>query len=181
MLAPAPAPALAPALAPLPPQASQLALSTLPEPRPHDFSALVDRLVEARATALSGQAPQIVEAVLPNREFGAVALRFDLGGEALSVAVSSPDPDFTRAVLAAAPAPAATTADLRQDSSQPGTGQSGNAASNGQGQGQPGHAPHSQTGARTASPARSPHDEANPAAPSLTPQSDTPSSRGLFA
>lgn len=71
--------------------------------RPHDLATLVDRLVEARDTARAVQAPQTVSASLTHTDFGDIAIRFEHGGRALSVALSSPDPDFARAVQAAAP------------------------------------------------------------------------------
>lgn len=71
-----------------------------PAIRPLDFAALVDRLVEARDAA----GPQTVSLALTHTEFGKVSLRFlqDEGG--LSVAMTSPDPDFAQAVSAAIPA-----------------------------------------------------------------------------
>lgn len=119
---------------------------------PHDFATLVDRLVEARDTALAVQAPRAVTASLAHADFGDVAIRFEHRGDALSVALSSPDPDFARAVQAAAPA-------ARAD-----TGNDGNASPQRQDQ-QPGgsssQSPQSQAQQRgTGSPSRSasPHE-----------------------
>jgi hypothetical protein len=72
----------------------------------HDFTALVDRLVEAREAA----SPQSVHAAVSHREFGQVSLRFDQDGNGLSVAMSSSDPDFARAVQASATSAGAQTA-----------------------------------------------------------------------
>jgi hypothetical protein len=77
---------------------------------PHDFAALVDRLADARDTALAVQAPRAVTASIAHAEFGDVAIRFEHVGDALSVALSSPDPEFVRAVQAAAPAAQASMA-----------------------------------------------------------------------
>jgi hypothetical protein len=64
----------------------------------HDFTALVDRLVEAREAA----SPQAVHAAVSHREFGQVSLRFDQDANGLSVSMSSGDPEFARAVQASA-------------------------------------------------------------------------------
>lgn len=74
----------------------------LPEagPRPHDFTALVDRLVAARETLQ----PQSATLAVQHADFGQISLRLRHDGDALSVALTSADPDFARAV-AAAPAP----------------------------------------------------------------------------
>ncbi|MET0587036.1 MAG: hypothetical protein ABWZ75_00810 [Novosphingobium sp.] len=76
----------------------------------HDFATLVDRLVEARDTALTVQTPQSVAAAVTHSDFGEVSIRFEHRGDALSVSLASADPDFTRAVQAAAPAAQANTA-----------------------------------------------------------------------
>lgn len=70
-----------------------------PVTRPHEFAALVDRLVAAR-DALQ---PQPVSLAVQHAEFGPVQLHFrhDQGG--LSVSLASADPDFARAVSAAVP------------------------------------------------------------------------------
>lgn len=101
-----PAPALAPA-------AAQPVLAAAPQlaeggPRPHDFTALVDRLVAARDTLQ----PQSATLAVQHADFGQISLRLRHDGDALSVALASADPDFARAV-AAAPAPlvAVTTFD----------------------------------------------------------------------
>lgn len=76
--------------------------------RPHDFTALVDRLVAAR----EAMQPQSVTMAVRHAEFGAVQLRFQQDASGLSVAMSSADPDFARAVSAAAlPVQAASASD----------------------------------------------------------------------
>lgn len=98
-----------PALAPIDPQAhiepqAPAAVRAQPVPERIDFATLVDTLVRARDEAPA----QIVHAAVRHAEFGRVSLRFerddDLG---LSVAMSSADPGFARAVSAAAEAPPA--------------------------------------------------------------------------
>lgn len=84
------------------PQASPAPTAGQPHVR-HDFAALVDRLVEARDAALTVKAPQSVAAAIAHSEFGEVSIRFEHRGDALSVSLASADPDFTRAVHAAAP------------------------------------------------------------------------------
>lgn len=71
---------------------------------PRDFAQLIDRLAEAREAFRSAQAPQSVVAAIAHAEFGQVQLRFEQDGGALSVSLASPDPEFARAVQAAAPA-----------------------------------------------------------------------------
>lgn len=101
----------------------------------HDFAALVDRLVEARDAA----SPQTVSAAIRHAEFGQVSLRFDQGDNGLSVAMTSADPDFARAVQAAAPAGQTATSDNdnggNSSSSQNATGNA-SAQTQGQAQGQ---------------------------------------------
>ena len=80
---------------------------------PHDFAALIDRLVEAREAARSSVSPQAVQAAVAHADFGKVELRFEQNGAQLSVSLASSDPDFARAVQAAAPA--AQQQDLPRD------------------------------------------------------------------
>lgn len=68
--------------------------------RPHDFTALIDRLVEARDAAK----PHAATMALMHAEFGEVSLRFSQQDGALSVTMSSQDPEFKQAVNAAMPA-----------------------------------------------------------------------------
>jgi hypothetical protein len=69
---------------------------------PHDFAALVDRLIEARDAAMASQSPQVVHSTLRHADFGQVSIRFETAGDGLSASLSSPDPDFARAVQASA-------------------------------------------------------------------------------
>lgn len=98
----------------LPLQAAPAQSAAVPQaairPAPHDFAALVDRLVEARDAA--GAHP--VSAAIAHGEFGRVSLRFHQDGGALSVAMSSADPGFAPAVAAAA-ASAQTATSQQQD------------------------------------------------------------------
>lgn len=71
-------------------------------PTPHDFAALVDRLVEARDAAFATQSPQVVQSTLRHADFGQVSIRFETAGDGLSASLSSPDPEFARAVQASA-------------------------------------------------------------------------------
>lgn len=83
--------------------------------RPHDFTALVDRLVAAR----EAMQPQSVTMAVRHAEFGAVQLRFQQDASGLSVAMASADPDFARAVSAAVPpVQAASTSDTASFSQQ---------------------------------------------------------------
>ena len=102
-------------------------LSSAPVQPPHDFSALIDRLVEARDMAQASAAPGVVHAAVAHGDFGQVSLQFQQDGGGLTVALTSNDPDFARAVQAAAPAGqtatgsdqgAAPRQDPRQDSQQ---------------------------------------------------------------
>ena len=80
------------------------AATTAPAGAPHDFSTLVDRLIEARDAARPGG----VDVAVNHAEFGKVSLHFRHDETGLSVSVASADPDFARAVQAAVPAPAAS-------------------------------------------------------------------------
>jgi hypothetical protein len=77
---------------------------TAPVQPPHDFSALIDLLVEARDMAQAIAAPGVVHAAVAHGDFGQVSLQFQQDGDGLTVALTSNDPDFARAVQAAAPA-----------------------------------------------------------------------------
>ncbi len=70
---------------------------------PRDFASLIDRLVEAREAAQASLSTQSVQAALSHTEFGKVSLQFQQDGKGLTVAMTSADPDFARAVQAAAP------------------------------------------------------------------------------
>lgn len=87
---------------PSPAEPTQASVPALPEvraPRPHDFGALIDRLLAAREASQ----PQAVSLALPHAEFGRVALRFHHDEGGLSVSLASPDPDFARAAAQALP------------------------------------------------------------------------------
>jgi hypothetical protein len=73
--------------------------------QPHDFGALVDRLVEAREAAR----PHSVDLAVMNSDFGEVSLRFSHDDKGLTVSMASNDPEFTRAVGNALPADRAGT------------------------------------------------------------------------
>ena len=65
--------------------------------RPHDFAALVDRLVAAREAVQ----PRAATLTVAHAEFGPVELRFRHEERGLAVSLSSADPDFARAATAA--------------------------------------------------------------------------------
>ena len=75
-----------------------------PTQQPHDFAALIDRLVEAREAARASSVPGTVHAAVAHADFGQISLQFQQDGGGLSVALASGDPEFTRAVQAAATA-----------------------------------------------------------------------------
>jgi hypothetical protein len=103
----------------------------------------VDRLVDARAAAM----PEAVHAAISHRDFGQVSLRFNQDAGGLSVAMSSADPEFARAVQAsAASAQSQTTSDNGSNAArQDGSGQQQQAAGQAQSQNQQ----HSQASARS--------------------------------
>lgn len=131
---PAPAAAPSPAAA-VQPQTAPL-VEPAPLPRPHDFAALVDRLVAAREAAQ----PHAASISLAHGDFGPVHLRFSHDDTGLSVTMASANPDFARAAAVALPVAAASDASgqqtfgaSRQPSAQGGAesqtgGQSGNSA-----------------------------------------------------
>lgn len=67
----------------------------------NDMSALVDRLVEARAAARSGLGAQTTLASVTHTDFGRVSLRFDSDESGMSISMSSKDPGFAPAAQAA--------------------------------------------------------------------------------
>lgn len=114
-----------PALAPFAP--AELAA------RPHDFVALVDRLVAARELVQ----PQAFQVAVQHSEFGQIQLRFRQGGDGLSITMASADPEFARVVSAAPPPvllpltasdPAAGQGAQRSDSQSQSTTGSGHSA-----------------------------------------------------
>ena len=99
-------------------RADSAPVSTAPsaaDPR-HDFTALVDRLIDARKAT----EPRVVEVSVRHAEFGDVSVRFNSAPEGLSVSLSSPDPDFARAVDAASAASRDGTASDRGNNSDRG-------------------------------------------------------------
>ena len=72
----------------------------IPQVRPHDFAALIERIAVARDAAAS----QAVSITVAHQDFGPVRLNFWPEDSGLSIAMSSADPGFARAA-AAAPAP----------------------------------------------------------------------------
>lgn len=101
---PAPA-AVSQAPAQLSPNATQIGAQAPATPQPpQDFADLIDRLVEAREAARASLAPGTVHAAVAHADFGRVSLQFQQDGSGLIVAMASGDPEFARAVQAAAPA-----------------------------------------------------------------------------
>ncbi|MCR2832783.1 hypothetical protein [Parerythrobacter lacustris] len=91
----------------------------------HEFAQLVEKLAEAREWARPGRA----EMQLAHREFGPVSMQFEINGQALKVALSSPHSGFVAAAQAAmADGPRSDSGGPRQDSAapfhHPGSGQS---------------------------------------------------------
>jgi hypothetical protein len=148
---------------------------------PADFSTLVDRLVAAREAAQSSLAPRAVHAAIAHAEFGQVSLRFEQRDGALNVAMTSPDPDFARSALAAAPAgqqgadnsdnrSAASRQDAGQSMSQPHAQTHGQANGQGAQRNQP-HLPQAAVQQRQASTANS----------AATAEGQPARRRGIFA
>lgn len=96
------------------------ARSTTDVVQPLDFAALIDRIESAREAG--GNAP--VTFSLRHEDFGPVSLRVEAEAGKLSVDLSSPDPDFARAVAAAQPAASDAP---RNDTAKPDSGRSDNA------------------------------------------------------
>ena len=92
------------------PEAQPQATNSLPvsDPSPtqtvnaprQDFTALVERLIEARDTSSAHS----VHAAIAHADFGQVSLHFQQDGKDLTVGMSSADPEFAVAVRAAMPA-----------------------------------------------------------------------------
>lgn len=136
--------------------------------RPHDFTALVDRLVAAR----EAMQPQSVTMAVRHAEFGAVQLRFQQDASGLSVAMASADPDFARAVSAAVPPVQPASAGDNASFNQSGRGDPGSASADGGRTGQ--QAPREERGTARANPA--------PAANRSPSQAEPDTARnGIFA
>jgi hypothetical protein len=88
---------------------SQAVSATPPQadPQTQDFTALIDRLVEARQASQATYQTHTVNAAVNHAEFGQVSLQFRHDGEGMSVVMASTDPamatDLARAVQAAVP------------------------------------------------------------------------------
>lgn len=92
------------AMAEVPQNAGQGAsAAAAPVSQRSDFTALVDRLIQAREVA----DPVSVHAAIAHAEFGQVSLRFEQGDQGLSVTMASSDPGFAPAVQAAITGPEA--------------------------------------------------------------------------
>lgn len=63
----------------------------------HDFSAVVERLAQAREMAQPGRA----DMQMMHREFGNISVQFEMAGQSLKVALASSDAGFAPAVQAA--------------------------------------------------------------------------------
>jgi hypothetical protein len=103
-----------------------------PSPAPviHDFAALIDRIVAAREASAAPVALAVRHA-----EFGPVTLRFEQGDSGLTVAATSPDPDFARAAAAALPTDRPAIADSAPRDGGKASAQQETANSNGGGSG----------------------------------------------
>lgn len=76
-----------------------------------DFATLVENLSRAREEA----SPRTVNVAVTNTDFGRVSLRFDQDDKGLSVAMTSADPGFARAVSATAEAATANNANSQPE------------------------------------------------------------------
>ena len=96
--------------------------------RPLDFTAVLDRLIAAREAVQ----PQPAALTVAHSEFGPVRLHFAQDERGLAVTLASADPDFARAVAAAAPpvSPANTAQSAGMNAAP---GQRGDPSSTGQG------------------------------------------------
>ena len=139
------APLLQRTTADIPPQQDSTPMSRA-EQRPEriDFATLVETLNRAREDA----SPNTVRASVAHSDFGRVSMRFEQDDNGLSVAMSSADPGFARAVTASNEAASAqTSADTPRGQSSQANGSSA--------QGEGSRQPHGQhQGQRTATPDR---------------------------
>lgn len=103
-------------------------------PRPHDFAALVERLVAAREAVQ----PQGATLTVAHAEFGPVELRFRHEARGLAVSLASADPDFARAAAAAPPVslPVSTATFVAAEPSQSAPSRDGAASPGGTASGQ---------------------------------------------
>lgn len=101
-----PAPAALPPVAPAHTHGHVAALSSATIEAPADFAQIVDRLVAARDAV----APAEVRVTLDHAQFGKVSVGFTPEASGMNVTLAAADPEFARAVEAAAPfAPPATS------------------------------------------------------------------------
>ncbi|MFM5930618.1 MAG: hypothetical protein ACKOPQ_06890 [Novosphingobium sp.] len=145
---------------------------------PIDFAQLVDRLVAAREAATPGE----VRVSLNHSDFGKVSLAFAPDASGLNVTLTSPNPEFARAVEAASPAVAmpATTDSANTSNLQSRSGDS--SATSGHGQAQTQGQNQNQSGARQPSgETRAASPRANPSNSGETPGSQSERRRGIFA
>ena len=96
------------------PQATTIAPASVPAPARHEFTAMIDRLIEARD--LAGAQP--IAMTLRHEDFGTVSLNFRTADDGLTVTMASPDPEFARAVGAAAASGAMSQSDLTRHSGE---------------------------------------------------------------
>lgn len=96
------------------PQATTTAPASVPAPTRHDFTAMIDRLIEARDMA----GAQPIAMTLRHEDFGTVSLNFRTVEDGLTVTMASPDPEFVRAVGAAAASGAMSQGDLTRHSGE---------------------------------------------------------------
>lgn len=142
----------------------------------HSFAAVVDRLMAARDAVQADGAVQPVAINLRHADFGTVSVRFEQRADGLSVALASPDPDFARAVQAAAPASSGGDAGLTGNGQGTGHSSPGTTGSTGSGaQGQPG-----QRGATANQPERFAAPAPNPRSTPAPATTDT-APRGIYA
>ena len=113
-----------------------LTVPAIPQVRPHDFAALIDRLTVAREAAV----PQAVSITVTHQDFGPVRLNFGPQDAGLTVAMTSADPEFARAAAAApalvAPVIQGEQASFTQSRSDNAPGQSSQSGSFAQPRGQ---------------------------------------------
>ena len=96
------------------PQATTIAPASVPGPARHDFTAMIDRLIEARDMA----GAQPIAMALRHEDFGTVSLNFRTADDGLTVTMASPDPEFVHAVGAAAASGAMSQGDLTRHSGE---------------------------------------------------------------
>ena len=98
------------------PQTAAPSPSATPTLARHDFAAMIDRLFDARE--LAGAQP--VALTMRHNDFGAVSLKFRSSDDGLTVTMASGDPDFARAVnAAAAPAGTGNQSELSRQGGEP--------------------------------------------------------------